>query len=120
MDKILIDVTLLKACLYAFNEIPNRRLSNGKSTYELASQIDRAFVSNDGVQINDSAEVDRYIDAECISLTRLISSKSGWDSIPAAEKYVRAIQTAVIAIGKVDRYNYNMDMLSRADLVIVS
>lgn len=119
MDKILIDVTLLKACLYAFNEIPNRRLSNGRSTYELASQIDRAFVSSDGVQINDRVEVDRYIDAECLSLTRLIPSSS-WDSIPATEKYVRAIQAAVIAIEKVDRYNYNMDMLSRADLVIVS
>ncbi|HFQ7030072.1 cobalamin biosynthesis protein CbiX [Serratia quinivorans] len=34
--------TMLKACLYAFNQIPNRRLQGGiSSTYALAAQIEK-------------------------------------------------------------------------------
>lgn len=36
---------LLKSCLYAFNEIPNKRLNGGDypSTYALAAALERAL-----------------------------------------------------------------------------
>lgn len=42
-SQCIVDIQLLKDCIYAFNEIPNRRLSNGTKTYDLASRLDHVL-----------------------------------------------------------------------------
>lgn len=43
-SQCVVDLQLLKDCMYAFNEIPNRRLGNGLKTYDLALRINDAIV----------------------------------------------------------------------------
>ena len=38
-SEIKVNVDLIKSCLSAFNEIVNKKLSNGISTYDLASKL---------------------------------------------------------------------------------
>lgn len=41
IEKDFTMMGLLKQCLYAFNDMPNTELTNGTTTYELASKIEK-------------------------------------------------------------------------------
>ncbi|HHF0534552.1 TPA: hypothetical protein ACPHXL_003513 [Vibrio alginolyticus] len=116
MEMLVVDAQLLKDCLYAFNEIPNRKLCNGKKTYDLASQLDRVFREH---KQNDNSEVlQRYVDGLAMGIIRDVNIPFRWQDVPYLSRQVMTIQTVVKALNMVDRFNYNMDMLGREDLIV--
>ena len=116
MEMVVVDAQLLKDCLYAFNEIPNRKLCNGKKTYDLASQLDRVFREHE--QNENAEELQQYVDGLAMGLIRDVNVPFRWADVPFLCRQVMTVHAVVKAINLVDRFNYNMDMLGREDLIV--
>ncbi|MGI5310368.1 hypothetical protein [Rheinheimera sp. WS51] len=116
MGMLFVEAQLLKDCLYAFNEIPNRRLCNGKKTYEIAAQLDQVFKEQE--RNEDSEVLQRFVDSLAVTLIRDVNVPVLWKDIPYLSQQVMMVQTVVKALNMVDRFNYNMDMLGRVDLIV--
>jgi|GEM_PF-4189429 len=116
MEMLVVNAQLLENCRNAFNEIPNHKLCNGKKTYDLASQLDRVFREHEQ---NDHAEVlQRYVDGLAMGIIRDVNIPFRWQDVPYLCYQVMTVQTVVRALNMIDRFNYNMDMLGREDLIV--
>lgn len=117
MEKMLVDAQLLEDCLYAFNEIPNRHLGNGNQTYDLAAKLGR--VVRERKQNEDNEVLQQYVDSLAMTLIRNVNVPCRWKDVPCLSSQVMTVQSVVKALNLVDRFNYNMDMLGREDLVLL-